>query len=629
MTPHAHPKLTALLVAGMVTGVPLAGAAQSVIVRSLSIEGNASVSDGQLRAAMITRASGRFFWSEKHDFNQRTFEADLSRIVAYYRDRGYHEARVRSTDVDVSPDGRSVDLRVWIDEGAPTIVERVDYESFDVLSDLDKLRRAMPIQSGAPLDAVAVRRTRQLMIDAMRDHGYPRADARVDIREAATRRQIITLTGIPGEAARYGPIEIDGLSTVGEHVVRRQLTYRPGELFRISDLRESQRGLYGLELFKFVNVTEAPQAPGAEIPTRVTVVEGDHRRVNLSAGFGSEERLRGEADWRHVNFLGSARTAGVTGRWSSLTRGVRVRLHQPYFFTPRLSSEVSGAWWYDDEPAYVMETYGGRATLTHVVSRRPPGGDTVETKLVAGYTHEFSHYTVTEDALNDPESRDDLIALGLNPDTGKGSGLLSSISLAFNRTSTDNPLDPHRGLDISLRLEHAGGWLGGDFQFLETAAEARVYYPITSRAVVALRGRVGAFAGPEPIDQKVPFFKRYFLGGATSLRGWGRFEVGPTSEGVTLGGISALETAAELRVTLRRRLGVVGFVDAGNAWDREWRFLLGDLRADAGAGLRVLTPVGPFRFDYAYQLTPIPGLIVDGEPETRTWRVHFSVGQAF
>jgi outer membrane translocation and assembly module TamA len=48
-----------------------------------------------------------------------------------------------------------------------------------------------------------------------------------------------------------------------------------------------------------------------------------------------------------------------------------------------------------------------------------------------------------------------------------------------------------------------------------------------------------------------------------------------------------------------------------------------------GSGLRYQTPVGPIRFDFGYQLNRIPGLLVDGEPETRRWRIHFSIGQAF
>ena len=90
-----------------------------------------------------------------------------------------------------------------------------------------------------------------------------------------------------------------------------------------------------------------------------------------------------------------------------------------------------------------------------------------------------------------------------------------------------------------------------------------------------------------------------------------------------------LEVNSELRMRTRGSLSLVAFVDAGNSWARPWQFDPGDLRVAVGPGLRYRTPIGPVRADFGYQLTPIEGLLVNGEPEKRHWRVHFSIGQAF
>ena len=127
----------------------------------------------------------------------------------------------------------------------------------------------------------------------------------------------------------------------------------------------------------------------------------------------------------------------------------------------------------------------------------------------------------------------------------------------------------------------------------------------------------------------VPFSRRYFLGGSTSLRGWGRLEVSPLSGGLPIGGLTMLEVNSELRLAISRNISVVAFIDAGNAWESPWQFELDDLRAAVGPGVRYRTPIGPVRADVGYQLTPIEGLVVNGEPEKRHWRVHFSIGQAF
>jgi outer membrane translocation and assembly module TamA len=150
--------------------------------------------------------------------------------------------------------------------------------------------------------------------------------------------------------------------------------------------------------------------------------------------------------------------------------------------------------------------------------------------------------------------------------------------------------------------------------------------------VLAVRARGGSIAGiggtPETVN--VPFYKLYFLGGATNLRGWGRFEVSPLSEGGTpLGGQTFANFSAEVRMPIWKNLSGVLFADAGNVWSDPWDFNINDLRYDVGPGLRYNTPIGPIRVDFGYQLNPIPGLLVDGKPETRHYRFHFSIGQAF
>ena len=147
--------------------------------------------------------------------------------------------------------------------------------------------------------------------------------------------------------------------------------------------------------------------------------------------------------------------------------------------------------------------------------------------------------------------------------------------------------------------------------------------------VLASRALLGNIR-PVGLDQaNIPFSKKYFLGGATSIRGWGRYEVSPLSAGVPIGGDSMFAFSEEIRAALRGKFGMVLFLDAGNVWSESGGIRLDDLRYAVGSGIRYQTPIGPFRFDFGYQLNPIPGLLVNGSPQTRQWRLHFSIGQAY
>ena len=90
-----------------------------------------------------------------------------------------------------------------------------------------------------------------------------------------------------------------------------------------------------------------------------------------------------------------------------------------------------------------------------------------------------------------------------------------------------------------------------------------------------------------------------------------------------------MEVSTEIRFAIRGKLSGVAFIDGGNVWREAWDVQPSDLRWAAGPGLRYDTPIGPMRVDIGVQLNPIEGLVIEGNPETRKWRVHFSIGQAF
>jgi outer membrane protein assembly complex protein YaeT len=624
--------------------VTLAGVAgckeeSGVKVTKMTFNGIKAVTANQLKKVLGTNPSSKLPWGEKRYFSREQFEADLKRIVAFYHDRGYPDARVSSFDVKLSDDQKSVAITLNISEGEPIVAERIELDGFDVLPPMPRRRldRTLPLKPGQPMDRALILASREAALDQLKNHGYPYAAVRVtEAPGTSDRHRVLTIGTAPGPLAHHGELGIQGNSSVSDQVIRRQLTFRRGDIFSQDKLLESQRNLYALEVFQFANV-QAVREEGEkplEIPTRITVTEGKHRKVNFSLGYGSEERARVEGDWRHVNFFGGARTAGVHARYSRLDRGVRLNFLQPYFFSRQYSFGLQGQYWHNDEPAFVMNNVGGRATITREIgrTRRSAVERRPTTTVSFTYANEWEDYTVSEETLADPTTWDDLIALGIDPSTGSGRGRRSAISLDGGRNTTNNVLDARRGYVAALHLEQAGKWLGGDFDFYEINGELRHYLSIANRVVVAVRARGGSIDGiggtPETVT--VPFYKLYFLGGATNLRGWGRFEVSPLSEGGTpLGGKTFANFSAEVRVPIWKNLSGVLFADAGNVWTDPWDFNVNDLRYDIGPGLRYNTPIGPIRVDFGYQLNPIPGLLVDGKPETRHYRFHFSIGQAF
>ena len=602
----------------------------TITVNRLTFKGVNSVDESRLRAALATKQSAIIPWGKKNYFDRSRFETDLKRIEAFYADRGYPDARVTGFDVKLNDKQDAADVTVTVSEGEPVKVAAVDFVGFDIIPDshLADMKTRAPLKVGQPRDRQLVVATHELAINELRDHGFPYAKVATQEETGPTpqagqaaKQATLKFVAEPGQIAYFGPVEISGNKSVGDDVIRRELAYKPGDLYRRSLVQDTQRRLYGMQLFQFANVEPLNQElQGVEVPTRVTVAEGKHQRVNFGVGYGTEEKGRVDAEYHHVNFLGGARTAGGHVRWSSLDRGVRLDFNQPYLFRPHFSLGAEVQQWRTFTPAYESIVTGGKVTLTHRADAR--------TSWSMSATSERDSSTVSAEVLTDPTLRSSLIALGLDPVTGRQDGTLNALGFDFQHSTADSVLDAHRGYQIAVHLEQAGRIVPGTFNYDALGADGRHYLPLSDRLVLATRAQLGSINAVGPDQINVPFSKKYFLGGATTVRGWGRYEISPLSSGLPIGGDSMLALSAELRAVLRGNLGGVVFIDAGNVWADAFVIKLNDLRYAIGPGLRYQTPIGPIRFDFGYQLNPIPGLLVNGQPGRR-WRMHVSIGQAF
>jgi len=460
-------------------------------VRQLKFVGVKQIDASDLKAVLATQPSSKLPWGKKKYFDRARFEADLKRIQAFYEDRGFPDARVTGFDVALNKPQNKADITVDISEGTQAIAANVKFDGFQELPGprLPALEAQVPLKSGGRLDRAWINQTGKMALNALRDNGYPYAKVAVNQQPTSDPKKVdVTFTATPGVKAYFGPIEIAGNKSVGDDVIRRELLYRPGELYRRSLVLRSQRRLYNVELFRFANIQNLNAAlQPAEVPTRVTVAEAKHQRVQFSGGYGTEEKLRGEAQWHDLNFLGGARQFGVRGKWSSLDRGVRTEFNQPYFFGSNFSFGLEGHQWYDNEPAFEQRSSGGRATFTHRINER-------DTWSVS-FNDEYEHSTIANAALSDLTLRPELIALGLNPLTGVQAGTLNSVSFHIIRNTAANPLNATRGYYLTSQIEQAGHWVRGTFGYSALSGEGRGYLPVGRTTVLAARLRYGTIAG--------------------------------------------------------------------------------------------------------------------------------------
>ena len=170
-------------------------------------------------------------------------------------------------------------------------------------------------------------------------------------------------------------------------------------------------------------------------------------------------------------------------------------------------------------------------------------------------------------------------------------------------------------------MEIASKYIGSETDYIKYELKSSYYHGLFKGLILAVSLRAGTAESYDDAEE-LPLIKRYFLGGRNTVRGYAQDHLGPKGDnGDPTGGNVFLMHNLELRAHVWKSLGLVTFLDGGNVWLTRDDVYLNDYKFTVGAGLRYMTPVGPFRLDYGYKL--------DREEDESAGEIHFSIGHAF
>jgi len=494
-------------------------------------------------------------------------------------------------------------------KGTLSIDAPTDPESGLSQAERARLRRHVAFEPDRAFGSKLYRERRSALLEECGEMGFPWArisgGAKVDpVIGAAQVEWVLHL----GPRARIGAVRILGLEGVDEKVVRRELRFQEGDRFSSSSLRESERRLAGTRLFRSVTIARSGELDSSGEPmsdrldVEVRLEEAPPRSFRASVGYGTEDgpRVGTSLTWR--NFFGEARRLQLRAFASFLDSGFVASLGQPYVFGDRARADLAFSALRQRRPGYKALVTGTSGTLTFYPDREGPWS------LTLGPGYELARITDFD------------VDIG-RPLRGPRESVIVNWFTIGRYQRIDDPIEPRSGLKVELANELGGYPIGSDLDYHRWNLDLRLY---RATGPLVWAGRA-AFTTLDPIGDvlaAVPLTRRLYSGGTTSVRGYGFQKLGPTDAGnQPIGGLSRMELGLELRVPVWRSLGLVGFVDAGDVRVDSWSWRPEDLRASAGPGLRLRTPVGPLRFDVGFPL--------NRPDQTDRWRIHFSVGHAF
>jgi outer membrane protein assembly complex protein YaeT len=350
----------------------------------------------------------------------------------------------------------------------------------------------------------------------------------------------------------------------------------------------------------------------------ISVRERTPRSIQLGFGFSTVEQFRGEVQWTQRNLWGGAEQLNLSGKASSIQQAAEARFVLPYFLARRTSFTQTA--FTRNQPRIDQDLLGLGDTFFGIQDTTPSYSQLsigTESRVRRDFTRQLSGaggVGFSRNVFSDVDP--DLIGTGVAEDNTL---FIQFVELKWD--TSDNLLNPTRGLVLRGELDHSTTALISTESFVKLLLEARHYYPIRERLILASRLTIGGI-DPYGGSESVPSNVRFFAGGPGSIRGYAPNRVGPLdSQGRPLGGDSLLVGSIELRFPISGDLGGVVFVDAGNVYSASPGYNLSDLRVGVGPGIRYNTPVGPFRLDF--------GIALNRRAGDSFGRLDFSIGQAF
>jgi outer membrane protein assembly factor BamA len=641
----------------------------TVEVRSVAIEGAERIPESVLRGVIATlptrcvsAALQPLCWFgaslDRHYLDVRVLTADLLRLRLFYHQRGFRAARV---ELDTTRMADGMHVRFRIREGDPVIVNSVQVAGAEEIG--GGLTRDLPLRAGNPLSIPDLEATRDTLIARLANRGYAAAEvlSNYQIEASDDRTADVDYELLPGPLTRFGAIEIEGLRRVSPRVVRRMITFDEGDLYSRQTLLRSQRNLFTLEVFRHAEIsTERPSGQDSVLDVRIRISEGDLHRIRAGVGLSTAEFFNVEGRWISRNFLGGARRLEVRGRAANLLAdplSPMLRSVPGFQACVGIYCDPAGSinidftqrWFFDPANTFGSGLFLERFTLPGVYVRTSRGGYVSVSRalgrasaVTAGVRPEVTRLESDGDLIYCVNF---VVCEEREINVLREDHWLTPIAVSLGIDRSNNLFAPTGGYILRVEGEYAARETGSDFDYVRLLGEATWYHDPFRGVVIATRVRPGwaRAVGAPGAGLGLHPQKRFFAGGANSVRGFAQYRLGPrlltardprdlvrgtaewngctaqevnggtcdaqplaTAEDRALGeqpvgGAALLEANVEARFPIwRDRVRGAAFVDFGQVWATPASVRLSDVVWTPGAGIRYFSPIGPIRIDVGY-----------------------------
>ncbi|MEW6120336.1 MAG: outer membrane protein assembly factor BamA [Pseudomonadota bacterium] len=578
----------------------------SAKIRQINIVGNKAFKEKELLKQFTSTTPGWLTWYTKNDqYSKSRLGGDIEALRSFYLNRGYLEFNVESTQVSISPDKQGIFITVNVSEGPQYKISDVKLAG-QMLVPEEELKKLVTIKPGEIFERDKLTETTKKIGDRLGNDGYAFANVNaVPELDKDKHTVAFTLFVDPGRRVYVNRVNVAGNTRTRDEVVRREIRQMEGAYYDAEKINLSRDRLNRLGFFNEVNV-ETPAVSGTtdQVDVNVSVAEKSTGNVMLGAGFSSSEGLVLSGSISQSNVFGSGNRLSAQINSGSVNTVYALSFTNPYYTIDGISLGYDiyrrdvDASELDNVGDYETSTYGAGVRFGLPVNERD--------FISFGLTYEQTSVTTTSES---PDQYIDFVdTFGNDNDTLR-------VDAAWSRDTRNNYLFPTRGLKQRVAMEI--GTPAGSLQYYKLSLQHEQYFPLSKNFTLMLNGEIGVGGGLS--GKPLPFFKNFYAGGNSSVRGFESGTLGPKDdEGDALGGDKRIVGNAELFFPLPglkddKSLRMSAFIDVGATFgpdDKDGnfeKFAFDDLRYSAGIAVLWVSPLGPLKFSLAQPLVSKEG----------------------
>jgi len=580
-------------------------------IRHINFIGNHAYSANTLTNQLTVSTPGLLtFFSQADRYSEEKLESSLAGLRNFYLDHGYVKFDVKSAQVMITPDRKSILLTIVIDEGVPYKIKGVALTG-DLILPRSELTKFIQIKPGDTFSRQELMNTEKAITDALGNIGYVFAEVRLmPTIDDAKKEVFVTLDIKPGKRSYVRHIYFTDNNKTNDGTLRREMEQMESAMVSTKLLQQSKLRLSRQAYLKDVDMSVVP-VPGTDdqVDINYKVKEDNAAQANVSIGYSRFEHVILSAGLNQKNFLGTGNTLGFNLSRSRYQSYYGVDYTNPYVTQDGISRTLNfNLSQFNPKNTNLSSSYSSNQYSASDVYGIPIGQEEgVFNRVQVGYGYEGTLVHLNQNASQVSGQVNDFVRRN-----GRHFQQLDLIT-GISRDSRDKGIFPTSGMLHSLSATVFLPATSQALKYYNFGYSTKWYYPITDHFITITKGDIAYGSSFNGGSKNYPFFKNFYFGGIGSLPGYSANSLGPKDSNQDPTGGNLLVDATFGLIFpnyISDNLRTDIFIGGGNVYNtfdnrNVGGTASGHLRAAYGLEAGWLTPMGLIDVSLAKAMNPI------------------------